>query len=108
VRLFRRAWAADPAIRDFKGLAENAWDFTDPTAMPGFGELRRAPTSRRCWRKFSATVKSRPQPTLPQKKPAAIGSPRHCGANCTAGNLPRRIFSHWRERRIQQARDYDR
>jgi hypothetical protein len=35
----RRAWAADPAIRDFKGLAENAWDFTDPTAMPGFGEL---------------------------------------------------------------------
>jgi hypothetical protein len=35
----RRAWAADPAIRDFKGLAENAWDFTDPTAMPGFGAL---------------------------------------------------------------------
>jgi hypothetical protein len=35
----RRAWAADPAIRDFKGLAENAWDFTDPNAMPGFGAL---------------------------------------------------------------------
>lgn len=35
----RRAWAADPAIRDFVGLAENAWDFTDPTAMAGFGEL---------------------------------------------------------------------
>jgi hypothetical protein len=35
----RRAWATDPAIRDFKGLAENAWDFTDPTAMPGFGAL---------------------------------------------------------------------
>ena len=35
----RRAWSADPAIRDFVGLAENAWDFTDPTAMPGFGEL---------------------------------------------------------------------
>src|SRR6185369_9340130 len=35
----RRAWAADPAIRDFKGLAENDWDFTDPTAMPGFGAL---------------------------------------------------------------------
>src|SRR5689334_12954223 len=25
----RRAWAADPVIRDFVGLAENAWDFTD-------------------------------------------------------------------------------
>jgi hypothetical protein len=35
----RRAWAADPAIRDFKGLAENDWDFTDPNAMAGFGEL---------------------------------------------------------------------
>lgn len=34
---FRRAWAADPAIRDFVGLAENAWDFNDPHAMPGFG-----------------------------------------------------------------------
>ena len=35
----RRAWSADPAIRDFIGLAENAWDFTDPNAMPGFGPL---------------------------------------------------------------------
>jgi TorA maturation chaperone TorD len=35
----RRAWAADPAIRDFIGIAENQWDFNDPTAMPGFGPL---------------------------------------------------------------------
>src|SRR5213080_1501040 len=35
----RRAWAADPAIRDFVGLAENAWDFNDPHAMPGLGPL---------------------------------------------------------------------
>jgi len=35
----RRAWVADPAIRDFVGLAENAWDFTDPGGVPGFGEL---------------------------------------------------------------------
>ena|SRR5947209_11232647 len=35
----RRAWAADPAIRDFVGLAENAWDFNDPNAMPGFEPL---------------------------------------------------------------------
>jgi hypothetical protein len=39
----RRAWAADPAIRDFVGLAENAWDFTDPAAMPGFGPLDQSP-----------------------------------------------------------------
>lgn len=36
----RRAWTADPAIRDFVGLAENAWDFNDPTAMPGFRTAR--------------------------------------------------------------------
>jgi Protein of unknown function (DUF3306) len=35
----RRAWSSDPAIRDFVGLAENAWDFNDPNAMPGFGPL---------------------------------------------------------------------
>lgn len=35
----RRAWTVDPTIRDFVGLAENAWDFNDPTAMPGFGPL---------------------------------------------------------------------
>jgi hypothetical protein len=35
----RRVWSADPSIRDFKGLAENDWDFNDPNAMPGFGAL---------------------------------------------------------------------
>src|SRR5215471_12662419 len=35
----RRAWSADPAIRDFVGLAESAWDFNDPNAMAGFGPL---------------------------------------------------------------------
>ena len=35
----RRAWTADPAIRDFMEVAENQWDFTDPTAIPGFGPL---------------------------------------------------------------------
>jgi hypothetical protein len=32
----RRAWVADPAIRDFVGLSENAWDFTAPGGVPGF------------------------------------------------------------------------
>jgi len=35
----RRSWSADRTIRDFVGLAENAWDFNDPSAMPGFGPL---------------------------------------------------------------------
>lgn len=35
----RRAWVADPAIRDFVGLAENSWDFTVPNEIIGFGPL---------------------------------------------------------------------
>ncbi|MBI4367333.1 MAG: DUF3306 domain-containing protein [Deltaproteobacteria bacterium] len=35
----RRAWSADPAIRDFRGLAENDWDFTVPNSAMGFGEI---------------------------------------------------------------------
>jgi hypothetical protein len=37
----RRVWSADIDIRDFKGLADYAWDFTDPAgAPPGWGPLR--------------------------------------------------------------------
>jgi hypothetical protein len=35
----RQAWASDPAIRDFIGIAENQWDFNDPSSIPGFGLL---------------------------------------------------------------------
>ena len=35
----RQAWASDPAIRDFIGIAENQWDFNDPNAISGFGPL---------------------------------------------------------------------
>jgi hypothetical protein len=38
----RQAWVADPAICDFIGIAENQWDFTDPTAIPGFVPLTAA------------------------------------------------------------------
>jgi hypothetical protein len=43
----RRAWTSDPAIRDFIEVAENQWDFTDPTAIPGFGPLRASESLRR-------------------------------------------------------------
>jgi hypothetical protein len=35
----RRAWSADPGIRDFIGLAENSGDFNNPAEMPGFGPI---------------------------------------------------------------------
>ena len=38
----RRSPDADrgPAIKNFRGLAENAYDFTDPDGGPGFGPMR--------------------------------------------------------------------
>jgi Protein of unknown function (DUF3306) len=38
----RSAWTADPAVRDFVGIAENQWDFNDHTSMPGFGPIQAA------------------------------------------------------------------
>jgi hypothetical protein len=35
----KRVWAADPAISQFTGLAENAWDWNVPGGVPGFGPL---------------------------------------------------------------------
>jgi hypothetical protein len=42
----RSAWTADPAIRDFIGIAESQWDFNDPAAIPGFGSLGAADCAR--------------------------------------------------------------
>ena len=32
----RRAWSADPGIRDFVGPADYAWDYNAPDGVPGF------------------------------------------------------------------------
>jgi hypothetical protein len=43
----RRAWSADPRIRDFIGPSENSWDFNAPDAMGGFGPLEMTDELRR-------------------------------------------------------------
>jgi hypothetical protein len=43
----RRAWAADPKVRDFVGLADYDWDFNTPGAIPGFGPLEMTDELRR-------------------------------------------------------------
>lgn len=42
----RRAWSADPGIRDFVGLSENSWDFNDPHAVTGFGPIEPGEVTR--------------------------------------------------------------
>jgi len=43
----RRAWSADPRIREFVGLSENSWDFNAAGAIPGFGALEMTDEVRR-------------------------------------------------------------
>jgi hypothetical protein len=43
----RRAWAADPAVRDFVGPARDyAYDWNTPGGVPGFGPLTPAAVAR--------------------------------------------------------------
>ena len=43
----RRAFSADPRIRDFIGPSESSWDFNAPGAMGGFGPLEMTEELRR-------------------------------------------------------------
>jgi hypothetical protein len=52
----RRAWSADPRIRDFVGLAENSWDFNTPGAISGFGTLEMTDELRREVARWSAAA----------------------------------------------------
>jgi hypothetical protein len=38
----RKMWSLDPAIRDYIGPSEYAWDFNKPGSMAGFGPLKAA------------------------------------------------------------------
>lgn len=80
----RRAWAADPAIRDFIGIAESQWDFNDPAAMPGFGPLGPADYARDLVTRALASPNSAVEgtqegPEMAQQPVSANADPQ-CGA----------------------------
>jgi hypothetical protein len=106
----RRAWRFDPAIRDFIGLSENAWDFNAPGGVPGFGSLDLEKVRRlvaelsdepQTADPASATAPigdgpaTRPDPTIRQREPTAAaeqkneqGEPRECRRRRHGGALP--------------------
>jgi hypothetical protein len=67
----RRAWTADPSIRDFIGLSENSWDFNAPDGVPGFGSVT-AEDARRLLARVSGASEDEVAPTAP---PASPGEP---------------------------------
>ena len=66
----RRAWITDPAIRDFVGLSENAWDFTVSDGVPGFGQLS-AEDARRLAARALGPAEGSDVPTMPPADTAA-------------------------------------
>jgi hypothetical protein len=66
----RRAWAADPGIRDFVGPADYAWDYNAPDGVPGFSfDLGNVDM-----KKLLAQMIGEPQDP-PQEEPAAEAGP---------------------------------
>jgi len=63
----RRAWAADPAIRDFVGLADYAWDWNVEGGVPGFGPLRITDDVAQLLRQ----AMGEPEPPAPEPSPPA-------------------------------------
>ena len=72
----RRAWATDPAIRDFVGLNENFWDAAGPDGIRGFGELDPGLDVKRMVSElFGETTPDKPEPEQRESttKPAQFG-----------------------------------
>ncbi len=63
----RRLWAADPAIRNFRGLAEYDWDYNITGDAPGFGPMRATDDVR--------LLLARVLGTAPDEKPEAESPP---------------------------------
>jgi len=65
----RRAWSLDPAIRDYVGPAEYAWDFNNPSSIPGFGGGTTAGEIDRALRSLTDIAKS-PESEPPSNAPS--------------------------------------
>jgi Protein of unknown function (DUF3306) len=76
----RRAWVADPKVRDFVGLNDYDFDFHTPGAIAGFGPLQMTDALRQevvrivsAWQPPAATTEASPVAAPPgAAKPAAV------------------------------------
>ena len=75
----RKAWASDPAIRDFIGIAENQWDFNDPNAIPGFGPLTPTETGDDVLSQISSRLQDRAREEVAVAEPI-VASNENVGA----------------------------
>jgi hypothetical protein len=71
----RRAWAADPKIRDFVGLNDYDFDFHTPGAIPGFGPLEMTDELRREVLRIVGALQPEPEPATPPTTVATASEP---------------------------------
>jgi len=89
----RRAWETDPAIRDFVGLAENAWDFNAPAGVPGFGPTLPLEEAQRLVAEILGDDKAQPPVTAtgesePLRKPDVSAPPKAQPVAGVTGEAP--------------------
>jgi hypothetical protein len=85
----RRAWMADPQIRDFIGIAENQWDFTAPDGLYGFGQLGVEEARRLAAEVMDAVASVGPAPDtalVPEKGALPVPVPTVSAAWAAPGN----------------------
>jgi hypothetical protein len=79
----RRAWSADPTVRDFIGLSENAWDFNASEGVPGFGSV--TPENVR---RLLAQAIGEPEPADPARAAGATPSAPEAPVPTSDSNPP--------------------
>jgi hypothetical protein len=84
----RRAWVADPAIRDFVGLSENAWDFTNPGSIPGFEGIGGSEELRRLVAHFTEATDrgASEEPDGPEPQPREVAETSQVDPEPTASD----------------------
>jgi hypothetical protein len=71
----RRAWVADPKVRDFVGLNDYDFDFHTPGAIPGFGSLEMTDALRREVARMISGWQPEPEATRRRTTIAAASDP---------------------------------
>jgi len=71
----RRAWTADPKVRDFVGLNDYDFDFHTPGAIPGFGPLEMTDELRREVLRIVGALQPEPEPVTPPTAVATASEP---------------------------------
>jgi hypothetical protein len=66
----RRAWTLDPAIRDFIGPADYAWDYNAPDGVPGFALELGGDVKRLLAQAIGALEEMAPRDGTPEDGPA--------------------------------------